>query len=214
MQGVCLSPELLWLPACAASGQVLPVWRGGPLVQGLPQQPRSTSSKVRKAAADRRGRSVADASCTLATCAHHHGCRMTLVVCPGITFLSSVWCITLRRSRQLLTTNPSELARLQQPDPVMGRAGDNVMALLQACFQAQQKPRTTVYLSGACVAGAQREEARYSRAQITMPPAAHGCASPKRLPPLAGGIVPSGALLLSASAPCCRPCDVLLQGPG
>jgi hypothetical protein len=65
-----------------------------------------------------------------------------------------VWSVTLRRARQPLTTNPSELARLQQPDPVMRHTGDDVMALLQACFQAQQKPRTTVYLSGVCTCAA------------------------------------------------------------
>lgn len=145
---VCPSPELLGLPACAAPGQVPPVRRGGPLGQGLPQQPRSTSSKVCKAAADRRGRSVAGACCRLGYLRTPPWVQDDTCRVPGVTFVSCVWCVALCRSRQPLTTNPSELMRLQQPDPVMGRAGDDVMTLLQACFQAQQKPRTTVYLSG------------------------------------------------------------------
>lgn len=55
----------------------------------------------------------------------------------------------LHRAKQVLTTNPAELARIQQPDQaVRQQPGYEVMPLLQACLQAQQKPRTTVYLSG------------------------------------------------------------------
>lgn len=55
----------------------------------------------------------------------------------------------LCRARQPVTTSPRDLARLQQPDPVIAQQqGVDVIAMLQACFQTQQKPRTTVYLSG------------------------------------------------------------------
>lgn len=53
------------------------------------------------------------------------------------------------RARKPLTTNPLELARVQQPDPISRLdSGVDIMAMLQTCFQGQQKPRTTVYLSG------------------------------------------------------------------
>lgn len=66
----------------------------------------------------------------------HHHCLVVCVVC---------------RARQPLSTNPADLVRVQQPDPVLQQQrqqGMDVMPLLQACLQAQQKPRTTVYLSG------------------------------------------------------------------
>jgi hypothetical protein len=54
-----------------------------------------------------------------------------------------------------LSTNPADLVQMQQPDPVVRQQqqqGVNIMSLLQACFQKQQKPDTTVYLSGSWVA--------------------------------------------------------------
>lgn len=58
-------------------------------------------------------------------------------------------CLTVLRARQPLTTDPAELSRVQQPDPgLRQQQGVDVISMLEACFQSQQKPRTTVYLSG------------------------------------------------------------------
>lgn len=97
---------------------------------------------------EQRALSSAQTTSSSAAAARWHAARMQ----PRL----SLTCITFalrpsaraRSSRSRLPTDPQRLVSLQQPEQQQG-VGSDVIPLLQACFEAQPKVHSRVFLSGA-----------------------------------------------------------------